>query len=444
MRLISAVAVALAMAISGCAELPPGPRMDASGVPPTIVAVIDTGINPYHEAVRSIDPVDSVGLARELSLQVVEAPPLADSGTFAERVQADAAFWENVERGMLYAFPGTRVMGLWVEPDPDDGSRLLDLNGHGTSTASVVLAGDPNALVVAIQVSSNYCTTEGDATCLLSPSVADAMEWIAEQPWIDVVSISMGLPGGLPDSSVAHPEVGRFLSAAERAHASGKLLVSSAGNDPPPSTTDYVSGPPWMIAAGFTDDRQHGRKYDTASTFDVGANGTQITPRPQSVDEYRLSFGTSFSAPFVAGTLARAVSELRQLVTPAVPRSHGLLVEGTRDGGEIVSIDRTCLRMALNASAEYWAVAEWNPTHARWFNETDPTNKTIDVYASVTAPPTGPGSLGWGHVGNATYAQVRDRCLSGDLSIPDEKAETSLYMERYAAARESYWASIPR
>lgn len=444
MRPMFALAIAFAVAVSGCAKLPPAPRSSGPLGAIAVVAVIDTGINPYHEALASGGDVDVVAIGNHAGIDFVEAPPLAVRGGFGERVSADKSFWDSVEQGTLYAFSRTRTMGIWFESDPDDSSPLLDLNGHGTSTASVVLAQDPEAIVVAVQVNPNYCTTEGEVDCLLSPSVAAAMEWVADQPWIDVVSISMGLPGGLPDSSSVHPEVSRFLAAAERAHASGKLLVASAGNDPPPSTTDYVSGPPWMIAAGFTDDRQHGRKYDTASTFDVGANGTQVTPAPQTVDEYRLSFGTSFSAPFVAGTLARSISELRAIVTPSITRSPGTLVEGSLPQGGAISIGRACLRSALNASAEYWDAAQWDPTHARWFNETDLRNKTIDVYASVTAPPIGPGSLGWGHVGNDTYAEVRDRCLLGDLQIPPEKGETAIFMERYAAAREAYWASYPR
>src|SRR5687767_7760345 len=93
-----ALAVFLLVALAGCtggtldpvASAPP-----ANPIPkPTIVALIDSGINPYHVAFQS----DGIH-APDASRLAVGATPvaLAAEGTYAERRQQDRDFWTNAE-----------------------------------------------------------------------------------------------------------------------------------------------------------------------------------------------------------------------------------------------------------------------------------------------------------------------------------------------------------
>ncbi|MDQ3941436.1 MAG: S8 family peptidase, partial [Actinomycetota bacterium] len=168
-------------------------RSDATA----IVALIDTGINPYSIAFRDRSaraynhpstyipgfPKDATALRLHLDVPYEEA------------MKADAKTWALLRRGQLYWIPGTRIVGAIsfgsggtncpvVSVPPANALQtgcketvVLDDHGHGTMTASRA-AGAPNSLAPTARI------------VMIEGLGGGSVEWAAEQGWIDVQSNS--------------------------------------------------------------------------------------------------------------------------------------------------------------------------------------------------------------------------------------------------------------
>ena len=374
---------------------------------PIVVALIDSGINVYHEAFRGGSP----------NVPGVQASPvvLSKEGEHAELVERDAPTWSALEEGILYAFPGTRVLGISF--GGGNGSPILDTNGHGTATASLLAWTAPDVVIVSVQIHGVYCI-DRPGECVVDPSVADAMQWVSEQPWIDVVSLSLaGLPAK-PRVSPIEPESERFIAASRAAADAGMLIVNGAGNHPVSSTSDYFPGVPWVIAVGGSQGAKHGATVVNNKLFDVAANVTAEVAREDSTTDTYWTAGTSMSTPVVAGTLAIAKGALA-----GSPRAD-LLNDPTTL--------RETLRDMLNASATRWGPTDYTPLAQQ---DPDPVLDWVDPAVPVVA---GPAQLGWGHVDGTTGLLMAD-VLWGRAELPAAPAEYSAFMAQYQAHREMLW-----
>lgn len=342
---------------------------------------------------------------------------LTKGPTFEEARQADEGLWQGLEEGQLYAFAGTRVLAISIGPPPQN-TRVFDMTGHGTEVASIVAREAPESLIVMVQVDSDSCAAS-TGRCPIIPDVAKAMEWIADQPWIDVVSVSLGWPADLPLSAAQQPQMTAYLRATERAHQNGKLIVNSAGNTPTVSFLDYFNGPPWVIAVGGMVPAAKGDAVESSRFVDVVANFTALVATKDSFDGYAWQSGTSFAAPLVAGTLADSIHRVRESIraagelrAPPAPRDY---------------------RDAMNATATYPSSSEWNPT--RWTS-----NDTKRELTMVSLPVlVGYAQMGWGAVLGGDSAKIADRVLASDLSPPPEKRDAAAHQARVQGLRESYW-----
>lgn len=427
MRCMVAV-ILVAIVLAGCAM--PAPQAPSSGSDarssrPTVVALIDSGANPYHAVFAAGDPQPLGNLA------TAEPVSLSKNGTYQERVDADHATWQKLRRGQLYSFAGTRLMAISFLPQSDAPS-ILDQNGHGSGTSSLVARYAPDVVIVVVQVDGSICQ---NATCLNNPTFAQGLAWAADQPWIDVVSISANFPANTPDTSAAHAEMAAYMAASRRAHETGKLIVNSAGNFFVPTLSDYFNGPPWIIAVGGVQSTQHGESPDSSKGIDVVANYTDIIARPSSTSDFTIFSGTSVSTPIVSGVLAEALAQARQ---NASGRSSPLAGEvAGMHAGRDVHTDARNLRDALNSSARLFAPTEYSP-----WNE--PTNDTGRNVLSTTLPiVAGPGQMGWGFVDGSTVARIVS-CLLSSCEDPQPTPSTVAVQSRWQAAREEYWANAPR
>lgn len=161
--------------------------------PPTaVIAVIDTGINPYHEMFRD----DSARARRHPSTYIEGFPKNAkplrlslDEPDFWTAAHKDCLVWNSVETGEMYWIPGTKIIGaitFW-QPTPMSceaktfpQGRIIDGDGHGTMTASRAVGNYygacPDCRVVAVQGFTN-----------------ESVEWSAKNAsWIDAQSNSWG------------------------------------------------------------------------------------------------------------------------------------------------------------------------------------------------------------------------------------------------------------
>lgn len=292
---------------TACEAQPPSARVT--------VAVIDSGINPYHD--------DFAGANRGAP---VPATPLALTldKPYGEAVKADAALWESVEVGQLYTFPGTRIVGaismgeLGTTTSPSS-SLVLDDVGHGTGTASAVARNAPHADLVMVQVGA--------------ASLGKGVDWAASQPWIDVISISWGTIGNVP---LGGQDV---VDAAKKAVDSGKLVFVAAGNEPTAAPTGY-SGPTWVVSVGGSSPDGKGETWTASKGVDVVSDFSPVLARHDSTEATDEMFGTSFATPTVAGTVAEAWWTARAAGLPT---------------------DAAKLREAMNAVALYFAATDWRP-----------------------------------------------------------------------------------
>lgn len=407
-RVLRVALVTLATLLAGCAA---PPQADIGSRPtnlpaatPVVVAVIDAGSSPYlpiFEARSVTLPVDTVPLK------------FTKTGTIKERFEADEDLWASLERGVLYSYEGTRLLGITFREEPPSTGQTIDNARHGSRTTYLVAREAPDAIIVSVQVSVITC--EDRTECALQPHVVEALEWVAAQPWIDVISVSMGLLGNPPDTHAADATAEEFVQASRAASESGKLLVIGAGNYAAPPLTAPQAGPPWVIAAGGVERNASGESVLASKGVDVVANFSEYTPN--LFNEFEWSIGTSLATPIVAGTLARAID---------IVRAHG----GVADPAK--------LRAALNASAIYFSAAAWDPTPPG----RDPLPD--DLLNSASLPVLVQPQMGWGYVDGSFAEEIARRVLEDDLTPPPEKQQAILFQAQWQRAREEYWAQYAR
>ncbi|HEX2021783.1 MAG TPA: S8/S53 family peptidase [Candidatus Thermoplasmatota archaeon] len=314
---------------------PPTPASQAGAH--AVVAVIDTGINPYHEFFRAPALADhpSTWLPGFPASAQTVALSLDEPG-FDEAFDADEATWRGLARSRydapndtfeasLYTFPGTRVIGAvsFGEPgsvlDTPTTIPILDERGHGTHSAGLALG-------------ANLARAEGDVLLVAvetgGATLAEGIRWAARQPYIDAISISWGkataevwapegvlLDGGLP-------------SAVREALDNGKAVLYASGNgfsgtaDPPDHCVNMLNAEkaqPGVVRIGAaTPDGQptwwHCVPVEAIARTDVPS------PDGKSMKAATLATGTSASAPNAAGHLADLLLRARRAGADPAPR----------------------------------------------------------------------------------------------------------------------------
>lgn len=320
MRLVALMLVAVVLA--GCAaesdeEMPNEPQNGAidpirdptspAFKPHVVVAVIDTGNNPYHEQYREQyddahpsayipDYPEVVDL--ELTLNVTDLP--GDN-----RPMVDQAIWDSTAPGVLYRIPGTKIIGHYSVGADLPGS------GHGTMTAS--------------RATANDISVAGNATRLVVVQgfTIDAVRWAADQPWIDIISISSGISlGGLaPAAANVENQAGidAFQYAAHKKpfFASSGNGVGNAGVLGFPAWTRGPSGAPDVISVGANENGDMA-VWHNFHPYIVGDGCDNPSAQDGSVTAVAdTGGGTSSATPFSAGAGASLLLEARRLLGDA-------------------------------------------------------------------------------------------------------------------------------
>ena len=298
----------------------------------SVVALIDTGINPYSPAFRDRSrlahkhpskyipgfPKDAIALRLHLDLPYPEA------------VKADAKVWDTVRRGQLYWIPGTRIAGAIsfgpggtncpvvaappanaLQGDCDE-HVILDDHGHGTMTASRA-AGAPSSLAPDARI----VEIEGLG--------ARGVQWAAEQGWIDVQSNSWlslappPIPSGVTNAFSFASK--RMLTLA----ASGNGTAYLAGGAPTP-TYLLSTAPPGVVLVGGHD---NGKVTAWAGApphvvADAYAGMTALAMSKEAMRPDPIACCTSAASPYAAGGAAAIVAEARAILRDTTP--------GTKDG----------------------------------------------------------------------------------------------------------------
>jgi hypothetical protein len=298
-----------------------------------VIAVVDTGINPYHAAYRRTDY--RVHPSRYIEGFPAGVPALGLSLGAADYVSArnadDPEVWAKVGGKTLYWIPGTNIVGAYSDYDYFDEVNdappagvvaprpVIDDSGHGTGTTSVAagagtsslgapFGSNPNALIVSLE-------GLGDA----------AVKWASEQPWIDFISGSYGDALSVPCNETVNDD-GAVWCGKEYEYTAPFVLRDSrtscfsAGNGLTRtgvaadrySSLRPTSGPSWVVTVGAVSPRNE-QDYGWHSVpVDVSSYGNHWPAAdPFSLSGEQVFSGTSNATPVTCGVFSRALQAAR-------------------------------------------------------------------------------------------------------------------------------------
>ncbi len=202
-----------------------------------------------------------------------------------------------------------------------------DCVGHGTAVSGIIgaryVAGvpfhgvAPDAKIVMVKQSNK---TEGDITKLIS-AIDDA---VAAKP--EVINVSV--------RASDHPQL---RAAIQRALDQDIVVVAAAGNVTGPDDQDvpaYPAAYEGVLAVGSaTPDGRRADSSNAATPVGVLGPGTDITAPWPGRSYMRGLQGTSFAAPYVAGTAALVRARFPQLTQEQVRRRIIATADGTAGAG---------------------------------------------------------------------------------------------------------------
>lgn len=320
-----------------------GPPQQLPRRPMAVIAHVDTGINPYHEAFRDPSPLGRMHPSTYLPGFPRDAERLdltLDAASWDEAFEADRAIWEDLARrweedpdamqGQLFWVPGTRIVGATrfsaggvycpvtegVEPGPVQVHGdcadwpILDDHGHGTMTASR-MAGDGSSQCPACRIVSVEGLGDESVRFLADLGVVDVQtnSWgfVVPDPTIAVLdeAFDLGIRENLETAARTHlvyfgsgNGAGFFLGFTPWPTQSAATLVEDAvwvGAHDNGKVTAWSGSPPHVVADGF--------QPLAAGNRDL----TGVGPTP-------FACCTSTSSPYAASVGAATVLEARRIL----------------------------------------------------------------------------------------------------------------------------------
>ncbi|HVL47614.1 MAG TPA: S8/S53 family peptidase [Candidatus Thermoplasmatota archaeon] len=320
MRIASALALAaafIAAAFAGCigtndapSQDPVDPATTDAAKPRVVIAVIDTGMNLFHEEYRRAGFEPPAYLPADATVVRLDF----DAADFEPAVAKNRAALDALEAKKLYTFPGTKVVGaISFRSEKLDGWPLIldkpKSYTHGTMTTSRA-AGNTIAIGGADDV--DLVIVQG-----FSP---EAVAWAADQPWIDIISISAGIsPYSIVPLVPNLLDNGGIEAYVKASHA--KPFFASTGNGVGnmgllgfPSWLRGTSGVPDAISVGANDNDKmsHWHNQDPYISADGCDNPAASASSTAKIAD--TGGGTSSATPFSAGGGAKMLLEARRIL----------------------------------------------------------------------------------------------------------------------------------
>jgi hypothetical protein len=383
-----------------------------------VVAVIDSGINPYHEyfhargsLYRGSQPSSvTPAVLKEFGIGKGQIIKITRTGNFAADFAKDKKKFDRIKKGQPYWFKGTNIIGISFL---DDGERLRPDGGassHGIGTAAAVLTANPEAIVVPVEDTS-----------------AESERWAFTHPAIDIVSTSYG-----PVTSV--PTLTNLTASYKGVVDNGKAHFGASANDPTYSTFDQTSGPWWTIGiAGFEEGASNGRQLSSGQIPDFVGDFTQDLPYCRSCEKGLESVGgTSFATPRSAGTFSKILLEARR----AAGHKGGIVKKGKKvlmvAGSRSFTVWQ--LRRALEIGAYYPGTADYGTEGGP-----DPTSVPVNDVAPWV-------QTGWGLISPGREYKVIKETLA-NLKVKGKATRTKPqeacdFMTANMEVRHGYWDQL--
>jgi subtilisin family serine protease len=248
------------------------------------VAVIDTGVDPDHPV---LDPV---------LLQGYDFT--RDQGGGSERgdlSQSTAAVVDGVPPTYV-SDTGAAIVDQSTAAVVDDGQHP-DF-GHGTMVSGVIHLVAPSAQILPLKAFN------ADGTGYTSDILRAV--YSAVRAHVRIINMSFSMPQSSPE----------FKRSIDYANNSGIVCVAAAGNQGQ-SAVVYPAGYSNVMGVASTNDydqRSGFSNYGSSQVWVAAPGEGVITTYPFGT--YAAAWGTSFSAPFVAGTVSLLIDANRRL-TPS-------------------------------------------------------------------------------------------------------------------------------
>ncbi|MGH2450930.1 MAG: S8 family serine peptidase [Candidatus Limnocylindria bacterium] len=306
-------------------------RLEAATTAVTVVAVNDSGINPYHiefSAETYPDP-DVLALTKDFTRhpsEYIPGYPVDSQAILMTRGQGyfppeDEDLWSlrtdlnpnGLEFGRLYWIPGTKIVGA-IQPGTFSCANcvagahvILDDDGHGSGSAAVSVGNRygycPTCVLVVVKGLSNGATTS------------------AQIPWIDINSNSWGTLGNAPIGltlQLGGFDPGRIhREAVER----GQTVLFAAGNgfgnafeSIEPTYQTETTGPDWNIVVGAIRRDNERAILGEGTPVHLSAWGDGNLPaacRTGVVSQCAFS-GTSAATPYTSGIFGSVLTAIRR------------------------------------------------------------------------------------------------------------------------------------
>ena len=416
-------------------NLPP----ETAPKPRVVVAVPDSGINPYHAFYREGSPIYPFGappnsvtepLLADFGVPVDCRLELTRTGDFGADYKADidSGLWARAADCDVVWFVGTNVLAKSFASSarlilPDD-----EEDTHGVGTSAAVLYANPEAVLVFLEGTSDA-----------------ASQWAFRHPHIDIVSTSYGPVGSAPI-----PE--NLGGSFEGVYEHGKMHFGACDNTPSTAPQDGTCGAWWSIGVAGMQEAQenepetssNSRDHISGTFPDFISDFTQTIPYCANCEGgYSDGIsGTSFATPRSAGTASKIVLEARkalgQLKGIRAGSSGPVLIQGDLDGSSI-EIDTWQMRRALEESAWIPGQDDLNPDAI--------PGEVGSLGVPVPVNPVAPWlQTGWGALTPADAAGVVDSALVhigfGDGAARTKSGGYCEFQTGLIQARKFYWDNV--
>lgn len=375
--------------------------------PFTVIAVVDSGINPYHDDFSRPELTTHPSTYIEGFPRDVRALDLSlDVPSYPHAVEADARKWAAVDHHVVW-IPGTNIIA-GVDGSGEE-KAFLDEDGHGTAVASIaggMIHGPPTSNVLIVALTG---ATEG-------------VRWAARQPWIDFITGSWTQIDAEPVQSGA-------ADATREAVARGKVVCFASGNFAAPLWVFGEQGPSWNVHVGAASRSSRGEYYYSGWPNDVMGFANVEAADHQSIDKEILFGGTSAATPNVCGLMAAGLASVRGKLGDGIQGPHrggmavgrhgkGAMRDGVLTNDELID--------AIQATAK--------PASQSGLNQSDP----------LVLPPA-PGAPwirgGYGIVDTKTIRHAVAVTL-GDKKRPDRAMEDA-WIALLDTIRNAAWGDPP-
>jgi len=349
----------------------------------TTVAIVDTGVNPDHEAFPGY----------------------------------------NESNWAAFGFDGSPL-----HTDTQEFADPFDDNGHGTHVAGTAVGGNASGTAIGVAPEAelyaiNVFPDPQGATTLAA--IVAGLQHAVEQD-VDVANFSLG-GGGFADI---------YIDVVRTAQEKGMHVVSAAGNDGPDAT-----GTPGNIydntAVGASDVDEQIASFSTGDTIDTSEDWGPIAPDDwpasyvtpdvsapgvtvlsadwRSTDGYRTLQGTSMASPHVTGVTA-LIQSANSSVAPSEIKT---LLEETARKPAPDEISQSVLRDAQSVS-----VRQVRQVHFDDRRDVRYGYGIVDAYSAVSAVTSGTQTID-GTVTNDAGNAVVDQALSRPTGVlPDGSGAT--------------------